>query len=321
MKRLIKLITKLLFILTIILLGFMLFIKIIYPDFNEFRDLYLTHGLLEGFVPQGLDYLEDEDMIIYCGYMSNGKASRIYTANNGHTKHYELYLDEDTEFKGHTGGITVYNDYLYLANDDNTNHAVYIIPVEAVLSNDTHKIILDDSFVPLSRASSCFVYDDQLWVGEYHDDNKYPPTPSHIINDEFNSLIAAYDINDDGSLEDIPSRILATNDRLQGVDINSRGDIVLSKSKGFNPSNISFYSNVLNQPYDMLYNYDGYDIPLWFLDNEHLIDELTLPPMSEEIFYMEDDVICTYFESASLKYYYGFLTGGTHIYTYHLDNK
>ena len=71
----------------------------------------------------------------------------------------------------------------------------------------------------------------------------------------------------------------------------------------------------------MLYNCDGYDIPLWFLDNEHLTDELTLPPMSEEIFYMEDDVICTYFESASLKYYYGFLTGGTHIYTYHLDNK
>ena len=53
----------------------------------------------------------------------------------------------------------------------------------------------------------------------------------------------------------------------------------------------------------------------------HLINELTLPPMSEEIFFMEDDVICTYFESASLKYYYGFLTGGTHIYTYHLDNK
>ena len=23
------------------------------------------------------------------------------------------YLDEDTEFKGHTGGITVFNDYLY----------------------------------------------------------------------------------------------------------------------------------------------------------------------------------------------------------------
>ena len=39
------------------------------------------------------------------------------------------------------------------------------------------------------------------------------------------------DINDDGSLEDIPSRILATNNRLQGVDINSYGDIVLSKSK------------------------------------------------------------------------------------------
>ena len=41
----------------------------------------------------------------------------------------ELYLDETTPFKGHTGGITVYNDYIYLANDDNTEHAIYIIPL------------------------------------------------------------------------------------------------------------------------------------------------------------------------------------------------
>lgn len=314
MKKLIKLLFKIFLSLTIVLLAFVVYMHFKYPIFiKEFKPIIKTSGLLEGFIPQGLDYLDD-DTIIYAGYMHNDKPSRIYISKDNNDYYLELYLDETTPFKGHTGGITVYNDYVYLANDDNTKHAIYTIPLSALYS-ENQKIILNNSFIPLNRASTCTIHDNYLWIGEYHDNKNYLPNPKHIINNEYNSLIVAYQINNDGSINSIPHKILATSDHLQGIAFSKNNEIALSKSKGFMSSKISIYDDCLRQEPNMLYQYEGNTIPLWFIDDKYLTNEIILPPMSEELFF-KDDSINLYFESASLKYYYGFLTRGNYIYTY-----
>ena len=68
----------------------------------------------------------------------------------------------------------------------------------------------------------------------------------------------------------------------------------------------------------MLGDFDGTKVPLIYLDSATLIDDVRMPPMAEEIVYMDGDVYVMN-ESACTKYKFGNLTSGRRVWAYELD--
>ena len=67
-------------VVAVILILFSVGEKIVFASFyaNATQEMK-TPGVSDGFVQQGLDYIEDKDVYLTCGYMKNSsKASRIY---------------------------------------------------------------------------------------------------------------------------------------------------------------------------------------------------------------------------------------------------
>jgi hypothetical protein len=63
---------------------------------------------------------------------------------------------------------------------------------------------------------------------------------------------------------------------------------------------------------------NGASVPVYYLDSESLTDDITLPPMSEEIF-VKDGRLYVLLESACKKYIFGNLIRGRHVYSYGLE--
>lgn len=90
-----------------------------YPYFDEVstKECQIP-GLNEGFTPQGLAY-DDNDNILLCGYMKDSsKPSRIYVLSgekHNERKYVTLTLDGEA-FSGHTGGLEVCQDTVFLVS-------------------------------------------------------------------------------------------------------------------------------------------------------------------------------------------------------------
>ena len=59
-------------------------------------------------------------------------------------------------------------------------------------------------------------------------------------------------------------------------------------------------------------------VPLVYLDKSNLIDDIIAPPMAEEIIYDNGNIYIMN-ESACMKYLFGKLTSGSHVYSYKYD--
>ena len=80
-----------------------------YGDFysKAEKEFYIP-GLMDGFVPQGFDYVEEEKVFLMCGYMTSG-ASRIYVIDKDGDHHYyvELLDGIGNKYTGHTGELHI----------------------------------------------------------------------------------------------------------------------------------------------------------------------------------------------------------------------
>ncbi len=71
-------------------------------------------GLKDGFVPQGITYLGNDDSYALAGYMNDGSTSRIYTTDKDNNVKYFNLTSDGENFYGHTGGLT------FVKIDENT---------------------------------------------------------------------------------------------------------------------------------------------------------------------------------------------------------
>lgn len=308
--------------------------------FNEFfgnaKAEYVTPGLYEGLVPQGYCY-SSRDLFIQCGYMTDGKsASRIYVTNakdTSDTYYVELYTADGKPYTGHTGGITTNDKIIWLANDgEEEDNCIWVIPVEEVLgAKNGDKVTLKTKFQPESRAACCFVDGKYLWVGEFNDGEKYVTKESHtfkVSGGTNYALVCAYALDSDSEYgiastkiegKDVftPTLALSVTNLVQGFTRTPDG-FAISTSYAVNPSNIYFYDDVTKGDPDASLKINGIDVPVYFLDADALKDTVTTPPMSEEIF-IKDGRLFVLYESASMKYIFGNLIRGIHVYSYGLE--
>lgn len=280
-----------------------------YPYFHKVSTAECAiPGLRDGFTPQGLSYDTDSNSIIMCGYMKDSKqASRIYVLsgeNYSQTKYVTLTVNEEI-FRGHTGGITVYNTALFLASEGK----VYRISKTDVLNAENKaQVAVIDNFETGNGADFVTVKYDNLWVGEFYKKGKYETAQSHHLITEDgqknNALAFCYtlDLTKQYGVEStIPTKAMSLPALVQGMDFYEDGKIVLSTSYGLPDSQMQIYQDVLSQDSTLEYDYDGTHIPVYTLSKNKIVKQFKLPCMSEEIF-VKDGKIWVLFESASQKY-------------------
>ena len=79
-------------------------------------DLCANPGLNDGFICQGVAVIDDEDKVIVSGYMDDDSASRIYISDFNSNSYYVSLNKNNEIFTGHTGGVAVTGDTVYLAS-------------------------------------------------------------------------------------------------------------------------------------------------------------------------------------------------------------
>lgn len=344
MKKKIVIISTALIILgaltLIALLCFKLVDSIKYGDFYDVatEEFYIP-DLMDGYVPQGFDYMEKERVFLSCGYMNDeDEPSRVYVISDDGEEYYYTELrnsDMSVVYNGHTGGIAHYGEYVYITGDvgidvfslnDILDKNIGFAPKLATI--DTSKYGIDPAY--------CFIYDDELFVGSYHKDGEYDTTANHHVGDN-KAVMISFDLaaiynnpTNNYYVASKPFAVYSMPSMVQGACVAEyevvengkamkKTSLVLSTSWGMNDSNLYVHdmskikaTTLPNSTSEKMIGVAG--LPVYSLGATTLVETIVAPPMSEEIVYL-DGKIWIMNESASNKYVFGKFTTGNYLFS------
>lgn len=288
---------------------------------------FVIPGLLDSFVPQGLHYDEAKGYFIISGYDFKDNASPIFIvdAKSGElVKKTELYKDNGKIFTGHSGGVAVYGDNLYIAGG--SSKCIFVFSYKEVLESETAsckgRFDLKASDTDSISASFVTVAGNRLIVGEYRHPPQYVTLESHYFttaSGEFHgSLAIEFALSDEFEygINPEPKKAYTICDNVQGATVEN-GKIYLSTSWGISHSVIYEYdeAKLVNEgTVDII----GKTLPLYSLDSVSLVGEYRMAPMSEEIAFADGKLYVMY-ESACNKYLFGNLIDGRWCYATDLE--
>ena len=316
-------ITGLLLTVLAVLVSFSIGEKIMFSDFYSSSERYeKIPGLWSGFVPQGYCQVEGQDLRLACGYMSNDKSSRIYLIPNdgSNATFVEMRKADGSAYTGHTGGITVCGDMVYVTGSTGCDIFSYadIIDGDGIAKQKTScDTIVDPAY--------CSIYDGKLYVGSFYRAGNYETPEEHRMTtpagDENMAILAVYTVDPATGLptSDVPERIYSTTGLVQGMALTDDGRIILSTSYGFAKSHLYVYDLARAEAESSTFTVNDASVPLYYLDSACLVKTVEAPPMSEEIIY-SDGQVYVMTESACMKYVFGKLTTGSYVYGYELDS-
>ena len=275
-----------------------------YPAYANARtELEALPDLEEGFVPQGITYLTEEDVYLLCGYMDDGAASRLYVLRDGTFARLTLLQQNGSEYTGHAGGITAAGDFVYVSN----NKRLYVLDKQAVLSaNGGDAVPFIGSVGVPCRASFCSCDGARVYVGEYHKDDGYETDASHELTAPdgtvYKALVFGYTVSPEGPFglaADVPAAAFSTCDAVQGFAFLPEGTAVLSCSYGSADSELLFYDCAGEQ--DGYFSLNGAQIPLYYLTAGRQTAKLKMPSRSEDVECRGGDIVII-FETGARKF-------------------
>lgn len=303
MKKAIRIIGSIIGILILAILlvwlGLNIAKLIIYRDYlSSKEDVSKLPGLSDGFVPQGLAYVDGKDAYLHSGY--NGHSVEVYCVIGKESRLYHVLDENGAILDGHGGGIADYGDFVYIA----CNSKIYAYRLADFLNGkDGDNVALLASYEVDTPASFCFVLDNELLVGEFYEPVAYETDPTHHYTtpegDVNHAIVSSYTILPDGSITDTPNYHISLPDRVQGFAFNRDGIIAISCSWSINSSSLTFFDGVL--PADKQIT-EG--VPLYYVGQKNLIKTVKMPAMSEGIDLMGEKLVIS-FESACNKYIFG----------------
>lgn len=300
-------------IMIVVFLAFSIFAIVYYygESYNEFygktQAEFSIPGLDEGFVPQGMEYEQGNDIFLISGYMANGSASRVYVVN-GEEVNYVTFSYNGETLTNHFGGITTDGTGVWIGGEGN----VYYLKLENLLA-ENEVVEVKDVFKAPNGADCLTVYYNYhnsgncLIVGEFYREGSYDTDPSHHITTECgreNTAVSfAYQINNNntyGLLNTNPAFALSTTSQVQGIVITN-DQIILSTSYSLPSSTLYFYDNILETDTFERRLFEGLtdEVDTYILDEP--VNTISAPPMTEEIA-VKDDSLYILFENACSKY-------------------
>lgn len=320
-------------VILLALVLFFVFLKV--NGYVKLKDFYshagkefMIPGLFENFIPQGMEYDDENESFFISGYNSKGDKSPIYLVDkDGNSKKLFLKNSKGEDAEDHCGGVTIYKNYLLVSGGNGASTKEQFIYTFNL--KDFYDAKDGDSITSLAESDvyvgTAFVnaVDNILYVGEFnHDDselyNVVKTTNRSWMPSDCKALMMAYELNDDGTINKSPIKAYAIPDDVQGMLITKDGETVFSTSYGINPSHLPFYKTPSEATSNI--ELDGVDVPLYYYSDSLLVKNVTLAPMCEAIVY-HNDKIYTLNESSSNRYMFGLAFRGSYVYSYKYDEK
>lgn len=263
-------------------------------------------GLSEGAVPQGLCYVEERGVLLYTSYHKGGAPSLLFVVEKETGKLIKtiiLYNNHGEPFCGHVGGVASDGKWIWISSEKR----IYTISYDVVEnSEDMATAILPVGIECPVKCDYVSWDGSKLWIGEYNHPPFYNTDPTHTSvagsGKEFNALALGYTIDhNDGSLKDIESSLYVP-DKVQALIVLEDGSVILSSSFwSFENSKLTCYKPYIPVNCDSYATINGKQIPTFYLEDENICWELEMPPMSEGIAFVDEEIYIL-FESASRLY-------------------
>lgn len=268
-------------------------------------------GLDTKFTPQGLTKIADQNKYLISGYMSDESASRFYIID-GETNEVEKYFSlsvNGKKYNGHAGGVVSVGTTLWTVSSiDDTGYCFRFRLSDINNVENGGEVIIKDYFETYNGADFIFANNGTLWIGEFYREKSHETSDNHKIttrSGEVNpAIVYGFAIDETckyGIYSQMPTKALSIRGLCQGIDMTSSGNFVLSTSYSISDSNIYYYKDVLNESSHSTFRFGLYDIPLWYLDNDSLINSIKAPSMSEELI-VNNERVYILFESGCKKY-------------------
>ncbi len=316
-KWILRVLIALILLVMIVLSGFALGERITFFTFYSNAQRYEPiPGLWEGYVPQGYAFLDGSDTRIMCGYMSDGSASRIYVTGEDKPICAEIKNADGSDYTGHTGGVAVFGDVVYITATTGCD----LLSLSDVLDGDGIATLIG-SVNTINDPAYCCINNGILYVGSFYRASNYETPQEHRMTtpagDRNTAIISMYPLDSTTGkpMDDTPKLIISTTGKVQGMTFIGDGKVALSTSYGFSKSHIYVYDISKAMERIDAFDANGTSVPLVYLDSSSLINDIVAPPMAEEIIYNDGNIYIMN-ESACMKYLFGRLTSGSHVYSY-----
>ena len=265
-------------------------------------------------------------------YNKDDESAAIFVVEGNQSTCVELKNQDGSAYLSHAGGVTHYKEWVYVATDnhidaegdvycthDNCNTNLDMFALADILDGDGKATKVDSIIIP-NRLAYASVYGDMLYVGAFHrEGSKYITPESHHVTtpagDKNTALMMVYkmDENTGKPVHGMPEYCYSTISSVQGMCMTEKGDIILSTSWGLSISHLYQYDAGKAERGEV--TLDGVSVPVYYLDSACLVKDVKVPPMAEEMVWLDGRVYILS-ESASMKYLFGKLMSGNHIYSY-----
>ena len=275
---------------------------IVYSEYTQNKEIECKiPGLAEGYVPQGICYVEDKDAYIFSGYNEENVA--IYVVKDGKSAEIISVNPDGSRTESHGGGVATAGNFVYVTNEE----TVLVYSLSKLLSaKDGEEIeVLEE--VDICVASACaFTDDEYIYFTEFYNGNQYVTDPSHEYTtpagDNHHAFVVAYKLDNMGGFNSENSEfVISVANMVQGF--MKHGDTyAISTSWGVNTSHLTFYKGIKDS--GTTFSTNGKDIPLYYLDSTCVSKVIPMPAFSEDLDVVDGRVIVS-FESACNKYIIG----------------
>lgn len=287
--------------------------------FMDAESKFLVPGMDSPFVQQGLDYVKEQEIYLFSGYMADGSASRIYIRENGgEVRFVELKNANGTDYTRHCGGICHSGRYVYVAGKS----GLEVFTLDDILDGGNATVLghIETGF----DIDYCSFNDGYLLAGEFYRPGSHETDPAHHqttpTGEQNHGVIAVFRGDNGGNFGVLPTPVAAVSvpGQVQGVCVTGNGELVLSTSYGLASSHLSYHR--IDEENLGHITLSGVEIPLLYVDSTSLIHQVAMPPMSEELVY-QDGKVLVLFESASNKYVFGKFIRGYQVFAYEKEGE
>lgn len=285
--------------------------------FADFKKSFVIPGLYEGIIPQGFCYDENTGWFLITGYYEKEKfPSMIMAVDSKNGKFVgasPLKTIDGDDFYGHVGGIGTSQNTIYISTD----FECLTIPISSLHDvKNGEPLQFQGKFKVNSTASFLTVHNDILWIGDFiRSRDKEREEVEYVFTlpsgETFYAFCEGYKLEDglpsvnninSDSTGYIPDMILAIPEQVQGIAFTKTDKILFSTSYGRKKdSKLYIYEDVLISEKSGTRKIDGKEVDLYACSSENLIEEITAPPMAEDMA-IHPDAIYIHFESGAKKY-------------------
>ena len=262
-----------------------------------------------GFIPQGISCDPNKNLILLTGYFSSRNSSPIYIIDrqSGNSKKILMNTEDGESFRGHAGGISLYQGYEYVAGS--TQCCVYGFPLDTLIKAEDNSVQKIAMTIDLKNGEeyirSSFTASDNtmLYVGEFHGWPFFCTHSSHAVNTpdgRQQAYLLGFTLDNQNNA--IPQIVYSIPDKIQGACFDA-GYLYLSQTDKLFSSRILTYdlSKITSADTKMVL---GAQIPLYILCESCAVKSTRIPAMSEGILSVDGKLLILY-ESASNRYRVG----------------